>query len=71
MVRILHIQDHTGDTQYDLDTEKDLAQEFFLKALDEGKMAYAYFEEETVQIRDFEETENATKVVIIPNYVGG
>lgn len=71
--RVLHIQDRTGDTQYDLDTEKDLAVEFFQKAIDNGSLAYAYYEGEktAVAIREVAELDTALKVVVTPRQVGG
>lgn len=71
--RIMHIQDSTGDTQVDLDTDVDVAKELFTEAIANGKMAYAYYESEKdpVFVRDFDELETATKVVVTPRQVGG
>lgn len=71
--RVLHIQDGSGDTKVDLDTQVDLAKELFTQAILNGKMAYAYYdgEEDPIFVRTFEELETATKVVVTPRQVGG
>lgn len=72
-MRILHIQDSTGDTQVDLDKKSDLAQDLFSKAISDGGLAYMYVDgqETAVSVRDFAETSIATKVIVTPRYVGG
>ena len=64
----LHIQDRTGDTEVDMETQWDLAEQLFAEALANGHMAYVKTEEGNAQI--FELSPNYETVVIQPQ-VGG
>lgn len=73
--RVLHIdmRNDTGDVEYDLDVEADIAKQLFQEAIDNGSLAYAYYEGEktAVAIREVAELDTALKVVVTPRQVGG
>lgn len=68
-MRTLHFLDGTGDTQFDLDTQIDLATEFFNTKLAAGAMAYEVTPTGNNLIHSI--TEDMTKIVFHDQFAGG
>ena len=66
----LHVQDKSGDTQYNLDTDE--AKSVFVKAMLAGSMAFMVTDDGNEQIFELpEKTKRVKSVIVIPQYVGG
>lgn len=70
---VLHITNHTGDTQVAVEEDVDLATELFNKAVGEGKVAFAKGKGAGYQVSSLDEAaqKEADRVVMIGPFAGG